>query len=305
MAARADRLGDRGPSAPSNWEPARHRRGARAGHGLGGRRRASRGRAGVGHRRGRRACARSTLVHLQQAEALAGGRDHFGFFDGIAQPAIEGSGVAPRPGDGQPDGAGGWREVATGEVLLGYRDEDGALPAAPGARRSSATARSSSTASWRWTPPRSAASSPPRRLPGRRRPARGQDRRPLARRHAARALPRPPGRRRSPSPADQRLLLRGRPGRPALPARRPHPPREPARQPRLLRRPALQPPPDRPPRPRLRPAAAAGRARRRRRRPRPDLRLLPGRHLAPVRDHPGALDRRRRPVRPRRATRTS
>ena len=71
------------------------------------------------------------LVHLQQAEALAGGRDHFGFFDGIAQPAIEGSGVAPRPGDGQPDGAGGWREVATGEVLLGYRDEDGALPAAP------------------------------------------------------------------------------------------------------------------------------------------------------------------------------
>ncbi len=71
------------------------------------------------------------LVHLQQAEALAGGRDHFGFFDGIAQPAIQGSGVAPRPGDGQPDGAGGWREVATGEVLLGYRDEDGALPAAP------------------------------------------------------------------------------------------------------------------------------------------------------------------------------
>jgi Dyp-type peroxidase family len=72
------------------------------------------------------------LVHLQRAEALMAGRDHFGFFDGISQPALQGSGVAPRPGDGQPDGNGGWRQVATGEVLLGYRDEDGTLPAAPG-----------------------------------------------------------------------------------------------------------------------------------------------------------------------------
>ena len=70
-------------------------------------------------------------MHLQRAEALDGGSDHFGFFDGIAQPAVAGTGVAPRPGDGQPDGAGGWREVATGEVLLGYRDEDGTLPVAP------------------------------------------------------------------------------------------------------------------------------------------------------------------------------
>ena len=131
MAARADRLGDRGPSAPSTWESgfdeahvlvtvsavdAVHLQGALE--------------SVIGEDAEMRAVA---LVHLQQAEALAGGRDHFGFFDGIAQPAIEGSGVAPRPGDGQPDGAGGWREVATGEVLLGYRDEDGALPAAPAA----------------------------------------------------------------------------------------------------------------------------------------------------------------------------
>ena len=129
MAARADRLGDRGPSAPSNWEPgfdqahvlvtvsavdAAHLEAALE--------------SVIGEDAEMRAVV---LVHLQQAEALAGGHDHFGFFDGIAQPAIEGSGVAPRPGDGQPDGAGGWREVATGEVLLGYRDEDGGLPAAP------------------------------------------------------------------------------------------------------------------------------------------------------------------------------
>ena len=74
-----------------------------------------------------------TLVHEQRAAALEGERDHFGFADGIAQPAIRGSGMAPRPGDGQPDGRGRWREVATGEFLHGYVDEDGGLPAAPAA----------------------------------------------------------------------------------------------------------------------------------------------------------------------------
>jgi Dyp-type peroxidase family len=132
MAARAEQLGDRGPSAPAGWEP-----------GLGG------GDAHVlvtvyavdaEHLRAALADVLDAdsehaveLVHLQRAEALLGGRDHFGFFDGIAQPAVEGAGVTPRPGDGQPDGRGGWRTVATGEVLLGYPDEDGTLPAAPGA----------------------------------------------------------------------------------------------------------------------------------------------------------------------------
>ena len=131
MAARAEHLGDRGPSAPSQWEA-----------GLG---------TGEAHvlvtvyaadeEQLRAAVAdvieedseqqAVSLVHLQRAEALPGGRDHFGFFDGIAQPAVEGAGVSARPGDGQPDGAGGWREVATGEVVLGYVDEDGTLPAAP------------------------------------------------------------------------------------------------------------------------------------------------------------------------------
>jgi Dyp-type peroxidase family len=75
----------------------------------------------------------TTVVNETRAEALATGRDHFGFYDGIAQPAVEGTGVSGRPGDGQPDGAGGWRDVATGEFLLGYIDEDGGLPDAPAA----------------------------------------------------------------------------------------------------------------------------------------------------------------------------
>ncbi len=133
MAARAARLGDRGASAPEQWEA-----------GLG---------TGEAHvlatvyaidqehleqrlvelrGLGREAGA-TTPLHETRAEALPGGRDHFGFYDGIAQPAVAGSGVRPRPGDGQPDGAGGWREVCTGEFLHGHVDEDGALPAAPAA----------------------------------------------------------------------------------------------------------------------------------------------------------------------------
>jgi Dyp-type peroxidase family len=131
MAARADRLGDRGPAAPSSWES-----------GLG---------TGEAHvlvtvwaednqqleavraelREAGAKAAASTVVNETRAEALREGRDHFGFFDGIAQPAVFGSGVEGRPGDGQPDGAGGWRDVATGEFLLGYADEDGGLPDAP------------------------------------------------------------------------------------------------------------------------------------------------------------------------------
>jgi Dyp-type peroxidase family len=129
MAARAERLGDRGPSAPSQWEP-----GFRDAHvlvtlyGL-DEARLEAGRdalRGVGE-------GAVTLVHEQRAAALEGGRDHFGFADGIAQPAVRGSGVAPRPGDGQPDGRAGWREVRTGEFLHGYEDEDGGLSAPPAA----------------------------------------------------------------------------------------------------------------------------------------------------------------------------
>jgi Dyp-type peroxidase family len=133
MAARADKLGDRGPSAPEHWDPGLGTGEAHVlatvyavdGEHLEERLEALRG-------MGRAAGATTPLLE-QRAEALPGGRDHFGFYDGIAQPAVAGSGVRARPGDGQPDGAGDWRDVRTGEFLHGYVDEDGALPDAPAA----------------------------------------------------------------------------------------------------------------------------------------------------------------------------
>ncbi len=300
MAARAAHLGDRGPSAPSEWEP-----------GLG---------TGDAHVlvtvyaadlvQLRAAVAdvieedleqqAVSLVHLQQAEALPGGRDHFGFFDGIAQPAVEGAGVSARPGDGQPDGAGGWRELATGEVVLGYVDEDGTLPAAPLApfdrngtfvvyrklhMDPAAFRRFIRDAGYpdgpdalaakivgRWpdgTPLSVSPAAPDAAVSGD--PLRINDFGYADDPHGLRCPHGAHVRRTNPRDSigffdgrlsnRHRIVRRGRAYGPTLPA---------------------------------------GRADRRRRRPRPDLRLLPGRHLAPVRDHPGALDRRRRPVRPRR-----
>ena len=132
MAARAERLGDRGPSAPANWEPGLGTGEAHVLVTLYGvdEERLEQAREAL---RGVGAAGAIKIVHEQRAAALDQGRDHFGFADGIAQPAIEGSGVAPRPGDGLPDGRGGWRPVRTGEFLHGYEDEDGRLPDAPGA----------------------------------------------------------------------------------------------------------------------------------------------------------------------------
>ncbi|HEX2413077.1 MAG TPA: Dyp-type peroxidase [Solirubrobacteraceae bacterium] len=132
MAARAQRLGDRGPSAPSGWEPGL---GTGEAHALVTIHAVDEARLEARREelRGVGAAGAVSIVHEQRAAALTGGRDHFGFFDGIAQPAVEGSGVAGRPGDGQPDGAGGWRPVRTGEFLHGYEDEDGRLAEAPAA----------------------------------------------------------------------------------------------------------------------------------------------------------------------------
>ena len=126
MAARAEHLGDRGPSSPGTWDvrdadvlvtvyatDSEHLDTALA------------------------EVMSEDLedgvepVYLQLALDRPTGQDQFGSADGLSQPALGGTGVEGRPGDGLPDGRGGWRDVAVGEVLLGYPDEDGTLPAAP------------------------------------------------------------------------------------------------------------------------------------------------------------------------------
>jgi Dyp-type peroxidase family len=130
MAARAQVLGDVGAGAPETWEdPFRTRQAhvlvmlsAKDPQALterDGRIRAAIERAGG-----------ATVVGHQSGAALEGGREHFGYADGFAQPAVEGSGFEPDPGAGAVEGDG-WRPIKPGELLLGYPDEQGATTPAP------------------------------------------------------------------------------------------------------------------------------------------------------------------------------
>jgi Dyp-type peroxidase family len=132
MAARAQGLGDIGESSPTNWEPV-----------LG---------TGEAHvlvtintltdalrafRSGVEAAAGVAIVHEQHARLLEGAREHFGYADGFAQPAIAGVSEHKLLGGGVPEAGGGWRGLALGEFILGFEDEDSlvdparALPSAP------------------------------------------------------------------------------------------------------------------------------------------------------------------------------
>jgi Dyp-type peroxidase family len=127
MAARAQLLGDVGPSAPERWEG-----GLRDSHLLvvltapenerllHARAELCDSLAGGG----------LELVHEQTAHALPEGREHFGFQDGFSQPAVAGA-SAPRVGEGTLTRWRRWRRLALGEFVLGYRAEGGRPPAAP------------------------------------------------------------------------------------------------------------------------------------------------------------------------------
>jgi Dyp-type peroxidase family len=73
----------------------------------------------------------ASVVVTQLGGALPTRREHFGYADGFSQPAIEGSRFADHPGAGAPAKHGEWRPIRAGEFILGYPDEQGALPAAP------------------------------------------------------------------------------------------------------------------------------------------------------------------------------
>jgi Dyp-type peroxidase family len=64
-----------------------------------------------------------SVIYRQDAQVLPGGREPFGFKDGISHPAVEGS---PVPGSNRQE-----LPLKAGEFVLGYPDETGALPPMP------------------------------------------------------------------------------------------------------------------------------------------------------------------------------
>ena len=123
MAARAEQLRDYGPNDPKNWDrpfgsgqihvqvsvvsptEAKWRRTMETA------RRQYRGLSGV------------SVLLIQDFGAQPGNLNPLGYKDGIGQPAIEGSGVEPLPGQGRP--------IKAGEFLLGYPGEAGVPLAMP------------------------------------------------------------------------------------------------------------------------------------------------------------------------------
>ncbi len=206
MAARAERLGDTGESAPANWEP-----GYRDGNAhilvilydTDARR--------LGERVDRFRSGPLKVVVIERATRRELGlyREHFGYTDGIAQPALEGQWLSPRPGEGVATAGGGWRALKAGEFILGHPDEHGG-PAVPPLLRNGTfmVVRKLAQDVMRFramVTELAARAIRPRRGIGR-----GEAPRPVARRHAARAVAAAAeagaGRGRAPA---QRLPLRG------------------------------------------------------------------------------------------------
>jgi len=63
-----------------------------------------------------------SVVHILNGKPLPNDREHFGFKDGISQPVIKGSNIAP---------AGNNNDINPGEFVLGYKNEYDVYPDAP------------------------------------------------------------------------------------------------------------------------------------------------------------------------------
>jgi Dyp-type peroxidase family len=125
MRASADVLGDRGPSDPGAWEA--QLRSAEL-HVLATVNALDDGPLNDELDRLREGAQRAGGVEVsytQHAKLLPKVREHFGFGDGFAQPAVDGvEGAEDRADGGGVLENGRWRPLAPGEFILGYEDED-------------------------------------------------------------------------------------------------------------------------------------------------------------------------------------
>ena len=135
MAKRAGILGDIGASAPEKWDAIWHER-IDALLMINAMTAADRDERYRSLRAAAEASGGVTFVGDQDGSALiVNGKfaaiEHFGFSDGYSQPDFIGGQASDVPGDGKLDRQGGWQEIATGEFLLGTRNEADELPTAP------------------------------------------------------------------------------------------------------------------------------------------------------------------------------
>ena len=151
MAARAELLGDTGPSAPPKWDQGLGTGDAHVLLTINAQTTADHRRALAKMQAAMKDTGGVSVLYQQDAELLHGAREHFGFADGFAQPAIAGATEDKAPGGGVPERDGRWRPLAPGEFVLGYPDEDTSvdrarrLPPAP----TGAMARNGTYMVWR------------------------------------------------------------------------------------------------------------------------------------------------------------
>jgi Dyp-type peroxidase family len=124
MSSRAALLGDVGPSDPGSWEPGLGTGEAHVLLTINAQTTADHQRALGKMKDAMDAAGGLRIIYQEDTELLPGSREHFGYADGFAQPAIEGSSDDKARGGGVPLKDGGWRALAPGEFILGYPDED-------------------------------------------------------------------------------------------------------------------------------------------------------------------------------------
>jgi Dyp-type peroxidase family len=124
MANRNALLGDVGPSDPKSWETGLGSGEAHVLLTINAKQTSDHRRALGKMRDAMDAAGGLRIVYQADTALLDGSREHFGYADGFAQPAIEGTSDDKARGGGVPLKGGGWRALAPGEFILGYPDED-------------------------------------------------------------------------------------------------------------------------------------------------------------------------------------
>jgi Dyp-type peroxidase family len=117
MAARALQLGDEGVNDPKNWDQHYGKGEIHIGVSAFSKSDEDRRRILAIARAQYEAFAGVSVLAIQDFGAQPGDLNPLGYKDGIDQPAIEGSGVEPLPGQGRP--------IKAGEFILGYPGEAG------------------------------------------------------------------------------------------------------------------------------------------------------------------------------------